>query len=247
VQFGYAGAAYALLDYSLEGKLPYELEQESISGASGFSIDGAQLAISSVNAIMDLRLEIMQAALATTLANYPTSNRVTLSGTSQFSDHINSVPLQVIETGKGAIRSATGKRPNVGVMGTRVWDSWKYHPILKDYTKYTGREVATLEILSAITGIPNWYLGEAITSNDAGTVFSDVWGGDIVLAYSDTESLQAGGAPTFGYTYNLNGYPLAEEPYVDRNQKSQLFPVTRVEAPVIAGASAGYLIKSAVA
>jgi hypothetical protein len=55
------------------------------------------------------------------------------------------------------------------------------------------------------------------------------------------------GAPTFGYTYNLAGYPLAEEPYQDRNHKSQFFPVTRAEAPVIAGQLAGYLIKSCVA
>ncbi len=247
VQFGYAGAPYTLLDYSLEGKLPYELEEESLSAANGFSIDGAQLAISSVSEIMDLRLEIAQATLATTFTNFPVGNRITLSGTAQFNDYVNSNPLTVIETGKGAIRAATGKKPNTGVIATSVWDVVKYHPVLKDYTKYTGREVATLEIFAALTGIPNWYLGDAIASNDAGTVLSDVWGKDIVLAYTRTGTLQAGGAPTFGYTYNLDGYPLAEDPYVDRNQKSQLFPVTRVEAPVIAGAGAGYLIKTAIA
>ena len=34
---------------------------------------------------------------------------------------------------------------------------------------------------------------------------------------------------------------------MERNSKSQFFPVTRAEAPVIAGQLAGYLIKSAVA
>jgi hypothetical protein len=40
---------------------------------------------------------------------------------------------------------------------------------------------------------------------------------------------------------------LAEEAYYDRNTKSWVFPVTRAEAPVLASASAGYLITGAVA
>lgn len=55
------------------------------------------------------------------------------------------------------------------------------------------------------------------------------------------------GAPSYGYTYNLGGYPLVEIPYMDRGAKSWIFPVTASEAPVLASASAGYLITNAVA
>ena len=55
------------------------------------------------------------------------------------------------------------------------------------------------------------------------------------------------GAPSYGYTYMLDGYPMVEVPYFDRNAKSWIFPVTRAEAPVLASASAGYLITAAVA
>jgi len=246
VQFGYSGSTYALVDYSIEGKVPVEIEQEAMN--SSFSLDHAAVALNGASRILQLRLEIAQATLATTLANHATTNRTTLSGTAQWSDFgTTSNPLTDIETGKEAIRAGTGRRPNVGVMGPAVWAKLKYHPIVKDYTKYTGREVATLDILSALTGIPNWYIGDAVSSNDAGTTLSDVWGKDVVLAYSELGSVANYGAPTFGYTYNLAGYPLAEEPYQDRNHKSQFFPVTRAEAPVIAGQLAGYLIKSCVA
>ena len=246
VQFGYSGSTYALVDYSIEGKVPVEIEQEAMS--SSFSLDHAAVALNGASRILQLRLEIAQATLATTLSNHASSNRTTLSGTAQWSDFgTTSNPLTDIETGKEAIRAGTGRRPNVGVMGPAVWAKLKYHPIVKDYTKYTGREVATLDILSALTGIPNWYIGDAVSSNDAGTTLSDVWGKDVVLAYSELGSVANYGAPTFGYTYNLAGYPLAEEPYQDRNHKSQFFPVTRAEAPVIAGQLAGYLIKSCVA
>lgn len=247
VQFGYSGSSYALIDASIEGMVPKEIQEEGMN--SSFSLDHAQVALNGADRILALRLEIAQATLATTLGNHASTNRVTLSGTAQWSDQTSGVsnPLTAIETGKEAIRAGTGKRPNVGVMGPSVWASVKFHPIVRDYTKYTGREVATLDIFSELTGIPNWYVGDAIFSNDAGTTLSDCWGKDVVLAYSELGSVANYGAPTFGYTYNLEGYPLAEEPYEDRNIKSQLFPVTRAEAPVIAGQLAGYLIKSAVA
>jgi hypothetical protein len=90
-------------------------------------------------------------------------------------------------------------------------------------------------------------VGDALYANDAGTTFTDVWGKDVVVAYTELASVGDMGAPSYGYTYNLNGYPLAEEAYFDRNTKSWVFPVTRAEAPVLASASAGYLITNAVA
>ena len=245
VQFGYSGSSYSLVDASLEGKAPMEIQQE---GQRAYGLDNAARALNGASRILELDLEIAQATLATAAANYLTNNKITLSGTSQFSDFSGtSQPLSVIEAGKEVIRKGIGKRPNVGVMGPTVWSSLKYHPVLKDYTKYTGREVATLDILAELTGIPNWYVGEAITLADDATTVSDVWGKDIVLAYTEMGSVADQGSPTFGYTYNLNGFPIAEEPYFDRNAKSQIFPVTRCEAPVIAGQAAGYLIKAAVA
>ncbi len=248
VQFGYSGAPFALLDYSLEGSLPIETLQEGLASANGFSVDGAAVAIYKTQTIMARRLEIQQAALATTLGNYPVANRKALSGTAQFSDLLTGVsdPVNEIEIGKDVIRAAVGMRPNSMVMGAAVFKSLKQHPKIIDRMKYTGRDIPTIEILRSLFDIENIVIGEAVTSSDAG-VFSDIWGKHIVLAYTTPVSLAEMGAPTFGYTYNLGGYPLVEEPYYDRNSKTWFFPVTRAEAPVIAGSSAGYLIQNAVA
>ena len=248
VSFGYAGSDFALVDYSLEGSLPIEIMQEGMASANGFSIDGAQLAIRKVQNIMALRLEIAQATLATTLGNYPVANRVTLSGTAQWSDLTSGVsdPIAVVETAKDAVRAATGKRPNLMIIGAAVLKFLRQHPKIIDRIKYTGRDVPTLEMLAALFGVARVVVGEAIQATDAG-VFSDVWGKHAVLAYTETASLASMGTPTFGYTYNLGGYPVVEEPYFDRNSKTWYFPVTRAEAPVIAGSSAGYFIQNAVA
>lgn len=248
IQFGYSGSNFGLVDYSLEGAVPIEVYQEGSNGANGWSIDHMAMAIKKVSSIMALRLEKAQADLARTAANYGASNKTTLSGTSQWSDYTGiSNPITNIETAKEAIRAATGKRPNVCVMGAAVMAKLRAHPVIVDRMKYTGRDVATADILAGLFGVEKVLVGDAIYSNDAGTAFTDVWGKDVALAYTETSALADMGTPTFGYTYNLNGYPIVEQPYFDRNAKSWFVPVTRAESPVIAGAGAGYLITNAVA
>lgn len=245
VRFGHAGLPYALVDYSLEGMVPVEIEQEAMNGPG---IDLGARAINEVQAIMALRHEKAAADIARTAASYAASNKATLSGTDQWSDYgATSDPIDDIEAAKSAVRAATGKRPNTIVMGALVMDKLKHHPKIVDRMKYTGRDVATAELLASLFGVQRVVVGDAIYSNDAGTAFTDVWGKDVIVAYTNMASAQSGGLPSYGYTYQLSGYPQVEEPYFDRNAKSWLYPVTRSEAPVLAAASAGFLFTNAVA
>ena len=245
VRFGQAGAAYALVDYSLEGLVPVEIEQEAMNGPG---IDLGARAINEVQAIMALRLEKAAADIARTAGSYAAANKATLTGTAQWSDFSGtSDPVDDISDAISAVRSATGKRPNTVVMGALVMDKLKQHPKIVDRIKYTGRDVATPELLASLFGVQRVLSGDAIYSNDAGTAFTDVWGKDVVVAYTNTASAQSGGLPSYGYTYQLSGYPQVEEAYYDRNAKSWIYPVTRSEAPVLAAASAGFLFTNAVA
>ena len=87
--------------------------------------------------------------------------------------------------------------------------------------------------------------GEAVYHD--GTQFLDVWGKDAILAYTTPASMQEMGSPSFGYTYQLEGRPMVEEGYEERNANSGVYPVTDAYQPVLAGATAGFLFKSAVA
>ena len=248
VQFGYSGSTFSLIDYSLEGAVPIEVYQEGMAANNGWSVDHMALAINKVQSIMALRLENAQAIIARNAASYQAANKITLSGTAQWSDYTGvSQPAAVIETAKEAVRAATGKRPNTVIMGAAVMARLRQHPVITDRLKYTGRDIATTEILASLFGVEKVLVGDAIISNDLGTAFTDVWGKDVVVAYTDTSSVADMGSPSYGYTYNLGGYPLVEQPYFDRNAKSWFAPVTRSEAPVLASALAGYLITNAVA
>lgn len=243
VQFGYAGAPYALEQHALEGLVPFEIMEEA-SAVPG--IDLGRGAVVRVQNIIGLRLEYAQAQLATTAANYAASNKTTLAGTSQWSDYSGtSDPANDIEVGKEAVRAKVGRRPNTAVVGAAVFAKLRQHPKIIDRIKYTGRDSATPELLAALWGLDKVVVGDAVY--DAAGTLADVWGKFVVLAYTETASLADMGAPSFGYTYRLSGYPSVEQPYSDRNAKSWIYPVTDEVSPVIAGATAGYLISAAVA
>lgn len=241
VAFGYQGKPYTLESHSLEGIVPRETMQEGqVPG-----IDQGSLALKNTQDVIALRLEKQQADTARDASKYSSSNKITLSGTSQFSDK-NSDPIGVVEAAKGAVRKKTGKRPNVSVMSAAVFDALKIHPQIVERMKYTGRDVATVELLASLFGLAQIAVGEAVFADDNGEFF-DVWGKDMILAYVELGSMADMGKPSYGYTYQLQGYPEVEETYFERNIKSWVYPVTDEVAPVIAGADAGYLISNAVA
>jgi hypothetical protein len=242
VSFGYLGAPYALDSHSLEGKLPIEHLQEGLAVPG---IDLGSMTVNKTQNIIELRLEKQRADVARNAASYPVANKITLAGASQWNDPASD-PVKIVEDGKEAVRKKVGKRANTAVIGAAVFSVLKNHPKVVDRMKYTGRDVATPELLASLFGLDQVVVGDAVYANDAGD-FADVWGNDVILAYTEIGSVAEQGNPSFGYTYQLAGYPIVEESYFDRNAKSFIYPVTDEVAPVIAGAEAGYLIQNAVA
>ena len=242
VSDSYTWAEYVLDQKALEGSVPIEIMEEAQEVPG---INMASVAISQVMARITLGREYDKAQLATNAANYSASNKVTLSGTSQWSDYANSDPIGDIETAKTAVRQAVGIRPNTILMGGAVFDKLKHHPAIVDRMKYTGRDVATPDILAALFGVQRVVVGDAVF--DDGSGLNDVWGKNVVVAYTNTATAQDMGAPTFGYNYQLNGGPVAEAPYFNRDVRSWQYPVIDDSLAKIVGADAGYLISAAVA
>lgn len=242
VQFGYASDTYYLVDYSLEGSVPIELLEE---GAAVPGIDHASIAIAKVRNMQALEREKQCADIATTAASYAAGNKVTLSGTDQWDDYANSDPIGDIQAGREAVRAQTGVRPNVMTLGPKVLTALRSHPkILDRLSTAADRPPASLEQLARLLEIASVVEGGMVYHS--GSAYVDVWGKFAHLAYTPPRSLAEMGSPSFGYTYQLAGYPVAEEPYYGRNEKTWYYPVTDARKPVLAGASAGYLISAAV-
>ena len=91
--------------------------------------------------LIALRQEKQMAALltSTTLITHNT----TLSGTSQWSDYSNSVPLTNIKTAKASVRLNTGLEANTLILGGDVAETLSLHPDIKDLRKHTDPNLLT--------------------------------------------------------------------------------------------------------
>lgn len=242
VQFGYAGESYALVDYRLEAVTPYENQEEAQNGPG---IDLISVSLRKVLNVMALEREHQAATIARDANKYAASNKETLSGTGQWS-HSSSDPIADILEAKEVIRQKTGERPNVLVVGPTVLTALRNHgKILDRLSTAADRPPASLQQLAALFELDRIVSGDAVYHD--GSQFQDVWGKDAILAYTTPASMQEMGSPNYGYTYRLQDRPMVEEGYEDRGYNSWINPVTDARQPVLAGPSAGFLFKAAVA
>lgn len=238
IQVQYGDASYALEAHSLAAQVPVEISSEAQSYPG---VDVAARSVGTVMKSMLLELELAQAKLATTAGNYAADNKVTLSGTSQWSSD-SSDPVDAIDTAREAIRGATGVYPNTILFGPKAWKAFKNNDAVKSNIKYTQRAIVTEQIAASLIEVPNVVVGKGVSAADDGTL-SDIWGNYCVLAYTAIGSLSAE-EPSYGYTYRLRGNPAVESPHYDADTRSWIYPVTDERAAVQTGFDAGYLFSA---
>ena len=241
MQFGYAGKPFALLDDSLECPLPRGILQDATVTPG---IDLGQRAVASTMKNLLQSLEIDQALLATTAANYLAGNKVTLAGATKWSA-TTGTPLVDVDTGREAIRQSTGNYPNTLVLSPLAFNACKNNPNVVARFQYNGvagtdASQITTAMLAGLFNVDRVVVGKGVYFNDA-NVGTDIWGNNVVLAYSVLGNTMLE-EPSYGYTYTLEGNPLVEEPYWEPQTKSWVYGVTFERAPVLSGISAGYLI-----
>lgn len=243
VQYGYASDPISLVQDALEGIVPVEHQEEA---AAVPGIDLGQGAINMVLDVIDLGHEHEAANLARTPANYAASNRLALTGADRWSNDASD-PQSDVDEAKEVIRRMIGRYPNTLTLGPSAFNALKRHPKVKEQFKYTGRESITTEMLANFFDVERVIVGKAVwlpeTAGD-NTPASDVWGDDAILSYVAT----AGNnfmAPSYGYTYDLSGYPQVEAPYFNRSNDSWIYPTKAERRTYLTGAEGGFLFQNA--
>lgn len=237
VEFGYLGRSFALVQDALEGKVPFEHLRDANR------VPGVNLGTRAINGTMralSLALEKEQADIARNATNYDADHKVDLAA-AKWTDDANN-PSSDLDTGKTAIADSIGIEPNVLVLSRAAYFAAKNNAKVLERFKYTSKESITPEMLAALWDLERVVVGKAITFSDAGAS-TPVWGSDAVLAYVP-ENPSGMEEPSYGYTYTMEGHPMVEQPYQDRNAKSWIYPVTYERAPVLSGMTAGYLLQN---
>ena len=241
MQISVSGEKYILEDRSLEAIVPVEIEEEMAFVVPQF----VENSVAIVQDKMALEKEKVASVLATTAGNYPYANKTTLSGENQFS-HANSSPFAVIDAGKEAVRSKSGRKPNIMVVAPKVLTVLRNHAkVLDRLSTASDRPPATLAQLAALFEVDQVVEGGAIEKVNGTSV--DLWGKNILLAYSAPKTLAQRGSQTYGVTYQLMGRPIVEPAYIERSIKSAVYPVSDAWQRVLVGNTSGYLVSAAVA
>lgn len=157
--------------------------------------------------LMDIIWGNQELALATAMSNTSIMTRnLTLSGTDQWSDFVNSDPLDDIDVGIQSVRGATGKRPNTAAMSYKVFAKLKQHPDIREQLKYTNNgQLSDLQLsgfLKDFFNLKKIFVGTAVadTAVEGQTAsIDDIWGKHFWLMYqTDRPTLMQA---TFAYTF----------------------------------------------
>lgn len=146
------------------------------------------------------RREYRAANLVFNAASYGTNNKVTLSGTGQWSDYTNSDPLVAI---MGYLDGMT-MRPNIGVLGRATATKLRMHPkVCKAvFGNNTDAGIVPLRALADQLELEEIYVGDAwintAAPGQAATV-SRAWGKHAAFLVRNQEADTQGGI-SFGFT-----------------------------------------------
>jgi Phage major capsid protein E len=243
VQYGYAADPISLAQDALQGLVPTETAEEA---ARVPGINMGQTAVAMVMANLDLGTEIDAANLARNASLYAVGSKVALAGASRWDDAASD-PAKDVADAKEVIRRMIGRYPNTLTIGAMVAKALRMHPKIKEQFKYTSADSITDAMLAAYFDVQKLLIGKAVFLPDGALetdAAQDVWGKDAILSYvSRTKNWME---PSFGYTYNLDGYPSVETPYYERGRRSWLYPMVVERRPFIVGADAGFLFQTCV-
>ena len=179
--------------------LAWQKARESGQGMAS-QVDPLSLATEMVMETVENRREVRAANLVFNAASYGANNKVTLSGTGQWSDKVNSDPLVAI---KGYFDSMI-VRPNIGVLGRLVATQLSMHPKVVGavYKNGTVGGSVPMRAIADQLELDELYVGDAYVNTAApgqAATMSRVWGKHAAFLFRDKQA-NTRGKVTFGYT-----------------------------------------------
>jgi hypothetical protein len=243
IQYGYASDPVSLVQDALEGVVPIEHQDEAMS------IPGVDLganAIDMVLDVVDLNLEFECANMARDAGNYSANNKLALTSTDRWSSP-DSDPKGDMDAAKEAIRRMIGRYPNTLELGPTAKTALCNHPTIKEQFKYTSKDSISVDMLAAYFEVDRVVVGKAVylpeTAGDDEAA-TDIWGDDAILAYVPMTGDNFR-VPSYGYTYELSGFPMVNQPYFENSNDSWIYPTKVERRPYLVGAEGGFLFQNA--
>ena len=237
--------AMSLTEYvTLESRLDVELGDQE-RGNSDMDLEGAAIRQGTDAVLVDRERRV--ADLVTNASATNITNNTTLSGTTQWSDYTNSDPLGNLNTATETIRKAAHHEPNRIVMCGSVYKILRRHPALMAFHDMKAGQLSEAQV-AACLGFERLVIARATydTQNEGqATQAGDyIWGDHVLVYYAPPAPSRE--EPALGYQFVWKDLRVGES-YREPSRGVSLYPVWEDTIEKITLATAGYLIKSAVA
>lgn len=234
-------AQYVVEEHALATAVD-DRERDNATAPLQPDIEGTETVTDAV--LLQREFEVQQ--LATTAGNYAGSHVLTLVGTQQWSDPVNSDPVSDTGTLRTAIRQDSGFVPNIAVIAQTIFEKLKLHSKILDRIKYTQRGIVTLDLLAALFEVDRILIANAMqnTAGEGATpALGDIWGKDVVMAFVPPRP----GIKTqaLGYIFRVGDFRTRR--WREESEHSDYFETGELRVAKIVSASAGGVIKAAIA
>lgn len=243
VEFSATEQTSATEDYGLDDPIP----QNDIDNAPP-NYDPLGHSTEQLTNLILLDREVRVSNLVFSAANYPTGNKVTLSGTSQWSDFTNSNPIDAIMTALDACIM----RPNIAVFGRATFTKLAQHPrIVKAVLGNAGDSgVARRRDIAELLELDDVLVGEGwlnTARKGQAPSLSRVWGKHAAFLYRDRNADTRSGT-AFGYTVQFGSRVAGSIPDPDIGLKGgQRIRAGESVKELITASDLGYFFENAVA
>jgi hypothetical protein len=255
LEFGGTEKTSEVEDFGLESPIPYsDIDAAAEARArkvSTYDPEGHSTMMLT-DTMANIR-EVRVAGIVHALGTYAASRRVTLAGTDQFSDYVNSDPIGVIKAGcEGTLVFP----PNTMTMGRAVWSKLSSHPKVVNAVKgnLTNAGIITKDQFRELFsdyGITKVLVGDAFYNTarpGQAASLARAWGKHISLTYNNPIANPQGGGITFGFTaqYGTKIAGRIEDKNIGLQGGVNIRVGERVKELVVAK-DTGYFIQNAVA
>lgn len=251
---------YFAQEHSLQIAVTDE-ERENTDSPMSPDRDGTELVTSKIL----LGRELAMYREVTDATKYASGLSVTLSGTTQWNDYVNSDPISNIKTAKRAVHAKVFFEPNVAVIPYQVMSVLEDHPDLIERIKYSERAILSEEVIASILGlerviIPGVAIGSgAVGVSGFGVTAGYLWGKDVILAYVPSRPGLRVPAFAYEFAWTYGGRVMVTDRWREEKRKSDVIRVSRrydlkrVGVEINPGSAdfgktvVGYIIKNAIA
>ena len=231
---------YFCEEYALHGDV-YDRDRKNADAPLNLDIDTTETVTDAL--ILDREKRVADIAFSAAVV----TNNTTLVGVNQWSDYAGSDPLGDIATGIYSVKTASGKKPNLIVMGEEVMMQLEQHPDLLERIKYTQKGVITADLLSSLLpGAPKIVVGDLMydSSQEGDTEDLDyIWGKKVLIAYAEPSP----GIKKISFGYQLYHQDRETVKWRVDELKGDRIEVSEVGDEKTVAAACAYLIINAVA